>query len=112
MINVICLQNDAREFRKQVRFFIGDAARAHHANHAIMIADFRETLSDQLKSFFPVRRSEFPILSDERLHQTVRMMSKIECVPAFDAQKIIINAALIAIVAAHDLHAAIGAAHT
>src|SRR6516225_3775517 len=104
MIEVICLQNDAREFRKQVPLFVCDAARAHHANHAIVIADFRETLSDQLESFFPARRSEFPILPDEGMRQTVRMMSKIERVPAFDAQKIIINATLVAIVGANDFH--------
>src|SRR4051812_1666537 len=77
----------------------------------MLFAGFLEFLSNQLKRFFPCSRRQLPIFADQGLRQTIFMVSKIESVAALDTQEIPVDAALVAIVAAHNLHASLGAAH-
>src|SRR5207237_7386423 len=96
-----------RELLHQVVFLVGRARGADHADgaSALLIANFAELGRDQVKSFFPRGRFEPAILANKRLAQPVVRMREVEGVAALDAQEISIDAALVTIVAAHDLHA-------
>ena len=113
MIDIIRLQHHARELREQISFFVRGASRADHADRrsAILVANLGELLPDQLKRFFPGGRSQLAILANQRLRQPLFMIREIEGVAALDAEKISVDAALVAVVAAHNLHAGIGAPH-
>ena len=102
-----------RELLQQVIFFVGGAVRAHDPDRlpAMLLARFLKALSDQPKRFFPGGWRQLPILANERLGQAVFTVGEIESVAALDAEEIAVDAALVAIVSPHDLHAALGAAH-
>ena len=75
------------------------------------IANFGESLANHFKCFFPRRRRKLAILANQRLREAVFVVREIKSVAALDAEEIAIDAALVAIVAAHDFHAGVGAAH-
>src|ERR1700675_1885050 len=77
----------------------------------MLVANFAETPADQLERFFPRRRRQLAIVANERRRETFFVVGKIEAVAALDAEKVIVDAALVAIVAANDLHPSIAAAH-
>src|SRR5262249_39756833 len=64
---------------------------------------------DQLERFFPSRRSQLPLLADQRLRQSFFVACEIEGVPALNAEEIPVRAALVAVVSADDFHAGIRA---
>src|SRR6185312_1539024 len=102
------------ELLQQVILFVGSAVRAHDPDclPAMLLARFLEALPDQFKRLFPGGRRQLPILANQRLGQTVITVSEIESVAALDAKEIAVDATLVAIVSANDLHAGLGAAHT
>ena len=113
MVDVVGLQHHARELLQQVILFVGGAVRADDADRlpAMLLASFLEALSDQLKRLFPGGWRQLPILANQRLGQAVFVIGEIESVAALDAEEIAVDAALVAIVSAHNLHAGLGAAH-
>src|SRR5438270_1891678 len=106
MIDIISLQDDACKLLQRITFFVCSSVRAHDADglSALMIADIGKTFSDQRESFFPGGWSEAAILANEGLSDAVIVMCEIERVAALDAKEIAVDAALITIVAANDLH--------
>ncbi len=75
------------------------------------VATSRKLLADQLKGFFPGGGSQAAVFANQRLGKAVFMVGEIERVTALDAEEVAIDAALVAVVAAHDFHAGIGTAH-
>src|ERR1035437_8342952 len=112
MVDVIRLEYDAGKLRKQIIFFVGGAIRPNHADRAsaIAIANFAKPFSDQLKSFFPSRRCQLAVLANQRLGEALFVMREVESVAALDAEEIVIDPALVAIVAADDFHAGVATA--
>src|SRR6185503_4951203 len=114
VVDAICLQNCARELLQQVIFFVGGAIRADDPNGltTLLIADVGEVPSDQLKGFFPGGGEEASFFANERLGQAIFVIGKVKSVAALDAEEVAVDAAFVAVVAAHDFHAGVGAAHT
>src|SRR4029079_19382295 len=77
----------------------------------MFVTSFLEAFSDQGKRLFPCSRSELPIFANQRLSQAMFAIGKVESVAALDAEKIAVDATLVAIVSAHDFHAGFRAAH-
>src|SRR6266550_4600509 len=113
MIDVVRLQDDSSKLREQVAFFVRRTGRTDYTDTltAVFIANFCETLSDYAEGLFPGRWCQSAVLADERLGQAFCMVGEVEGVTALDAEEVVIDATLVAIVAAHDLHAGIGTAH-
>ena len=55
VVDVICSNRNAGELLQEVILFVGGAVRTENPNRlsAILIANLGESLSDQLKRFFP-----------------------------------------------------------
>src|SRR5271166_5176539 len=64
-----------------------------------------------LKRLFPGGRNKLAFALDERQLDSFLIVGEVERVTALNAKKITVDAALVAIVAAHNLHAGIGAAN-
>src|ERR1035437_6594000 len=113
MVDVIRLEYDAGKLRQKIIFFVGRAIRPNHADRvsAIAIANFAKPFSDQFKSFFPCGRRQLAVLANQRLGEALFVMRKVESVAALDAEEIVIDPALVAIVAADDFHAGVATAH-
>src|SRR6478609_10398927 len=60
-----------------------------------------------LNCFFPCGGRELAVFADERLAQAVFVIEIIERVAALDAQKIAVDSALVAVIAANNVHACI-----
>src|SRR4051794_3362730 len=106
VVDVIGFANHARELLQQIILFVRGATGTDNPNRlaAVCISSFRETFADQFESFFPCGWRQPSIFADERLLQAIWAIRKIKCVTSLDAEEIPINAALIAIVAADDVH--------
>src|SRR5208282_5715418 len=102
-------------------FFVGGAIRPDHADRAPaasilnsvanFVANVAKPFADQFKSFFPGRRRQLAVFANERLGEAFFVVRKVKCVAALDAEEIVIDPALVAIVPAHDLHAGVAAAN-
>src|SRR6266567_6378568 len=114
MIHVVWLQHDPGKLREQVILFIRRVIGADNANGvaAIAVANLGKALADQLKGLFPSRRRQLAVLADQRLGEAGVVVAKIKSITALDAEEIAVDPALVAIVAANNLHAGVGAAHT
>src|SRR6202142_3700440 len=77
----------------------------------MLITNFAETPANEFERFFPRRRCELAVLADERRREALFVVGKIETVAPLDAEKVIVDAALVAIVAANNFHAGIAAPH-
>src|SRR6185437_11872068 len=113
MVNIVRSQHHARELLQQVILFVGRASGTDHANRlaAVAIANFLELLSDEFEGFFPRRWNQAPALLHQGLHQAVFVLDEVECVTSLDAEEIAIDATLVAIISANNLHAGIRSAH-
>src|SRR5438552_8557068 len=87
--------------------------RREHSDRlpARLLANFLEAPSDQFKCLFPSRRHKLPVFAYQGLGKPVFVMGKVERITPLDAEKIAVNAALVAIISAHDLHPRLGAPH-
>ena len=114
MIDVVGLEDDPGELLEQVILLVGRPIRSDYADSAALAGfhRFPKALSYQLQRFFPGSRRQPPVLADKRLAEPVLMIGKIESVASLDAQEIAIDAALVAVIAAHNLRAGVRAAHT
>src|SRR5260370_9483627 len=114
VIHVVRLQTNSSELGKKVRMFVGSAIRSDYPNRrpAIAIANLRKLPSDQLKRFFPRRRSELAVLPDQRTRQPLFMIREIKSVTSLDAEEIAIRPALVAVIPAHNLHSSVSAGIT
>src|SRR6266568_7861722 len=114
MVNIVCFTYDASKFLQQVILFVGGAVRSDDSDSfpALHVPNLHKALSDQFESFFPGRWSESPILTDKRLLQTLFVISKIKGITALDAKEVPVDSALVTIIAADDLHPALGPPYT
>src|SRR5258708_2006694 len=112
MVNVIGAQDRSRKLLEQVVFFIGGAVGADHTNGlaAFGIQDFTQALADVGDSLFPCCGDQFAVASYQRVADTIFVIKEIEGIAALDAEKLAVDSALVAVVAAHNVHAGIGAA--
>src|SRR5258708_567106 len=112
MVDVVRSQNGAGEFLQQIVFFVGGAVGADHANRwpAFAVTNRAQPFADVIDRLFPGRRCELAVFSNQRLAQAVFMIHEIESVTAFDTEEVAIDPALVAVVAAHDVHPRIGPA--
>src|SRR5664279_3085938 len=112
VVNVVGAQNQPRELLQQVIFFVAGAVGANHADSGGAVAGqhLLELRCDQLQCLLPSRRNEFAFVLDEWLLDAVAAVGEVEGVPPLDAEEVAIDAALVAVVAAHNLHAGVGAA--
>jgi len=112
MVYIVRLQHHARKLRKQIGFLIRGPRRADHT-------DPRPASRSRISAkFFPISatllpsgRSEFAILPNQRLRQPFFMIRKIESVASLNTKKVTVRPALVAVIAAHNLHSCIGATH-
>src|SRR4051794_5203459 len=113
MVNVVGLQNDACELLQQVIFLVGSTARPENADGLapMTLQGFAEIPPHQLESFLPACRCELAIFADKRPGNALGAADKIKSITALDAEEVAVDAALIAVVTAHDFHAGIGAAN-
>src|SRR5262249_37714534 len=76
---------------------------------AITLHALLEAPGHSLKRLFPGCGNQAAIFANQRLGEPVFVVSEIEGVAALDAEKISIDAALVAVVTADDLHSSSGA---
>src|ERR1700675_4234131 len=114
MIDIIGLKHNPRKFRQQVIFFVGGAIRPNYSDRAAAagVAYFAKPSADRFESFFPGRRRKLAAFSNQRMCQALLVVREVEGITSLDAKKIAIDAALIAIVAAHNLCARLTLPHT
>src|SRR5215472_4315864 len=113
VVDVVGLKHQAGELLQQVVFFIGGPIRPDdtYSTATISVPHLGKAFSDQLKGFFPRRRHELPALADERLLDPLIIASEIEGIATLDTEKVPINPALVAIVAADNLHSGFRCPH-
>ena len=113
MIDVVGLQHHAGEFLQKIIFFVCRPVRANDANglSAVFVANFFELAPDQFERFFPGRGSQPAIFADQRLRHAVFVIGEVKSVTALDAEKIAVDAALVAVISANNFHAGIGTAY-
>src|SRR5262249_53113140 len=106
-------ENVARELLQEIVLFVGGAGGADDADGgaALRVADLLQAIGSSGERFFPTDGDETTVLADQRLAQSVFVGGEVEGVGSLDAEEVAVDAALIAIVAADDLHAVVGAAH-
>jgi len=115
MIDVVGAEHRAGKLLQQVGFFVRDAARADHAHRlaAARVANLTQLLTGKVQCLFPAHCLEFAIrLLHQRLRHAVFAVGKVKAVAALDAEKVSVQSALVAVVAAHNFHAVVGAPHT
>jgi hypothetical protein len=115
MVDIVGAEHGACELLQQIVLFVGSAVGADDANcaRALGIAHFLQLLRRMLERELPRRGGEATVcLADERLGKAVGMIGEVEGVAPLDAEEIFVDTALIAVVAAHNLRAVIGAADT
>src|SRR5258708_15744085 len=112
-VNVVCSQHRARKLLQQIVLFIRGAVGTNHADglSALGVADLTQAFAYMFNRFFPRSGLESAVLANQRMAQAVFVVKEIESIAAFDAEKVAINAALVAIIAANNVHAGIGATH-
>src|SRR5205823_8237768 len=113
MVNVIGAQCGAGKLLKYVILFISGAVGTDDANGAAAfeIANLLQPFGYMLQRFLPGGGNEVPIPANQRLTQPAGMIEEIKRVAALDAKEVAIDTTFIAIVAAQNVHAGIGAAN-
>src|ERR1700694_2058960 len=113
VIDVVGSQHRPRKLLQQVVLFISGAVGADHANGvaAFGIQNPTQALACVLNRLFPGCGSQLAVATDQGLADAVFVVEKVKSVTALDAEKVAIHPALVAVVAAYNVHAGIGAAH-
>src|SRR5581483_11037117 len=106
MINVIGSQRQPGELLQQVALFIAGAVGTDNPDRVLPTTGdcILELCRDQIESLFPSGGVELAIRLNQGLLQAVGMIGEIEGVASLDAEEVAVDAALVAIVAAHNLH--------
>src|SRR6516165_10839250 len=112
VVDIVCLQHQAGEFLQKIVFFVaGPIGTDYTAGRRTSRSSLFKPGCNQLKGLIPCRRNELAVALDQRTGDAPFMVGKVECIPPLDAQEIAVDAALVAIVAAHNLHSRIAAAN-
>src|SRR5690242_8757436 len=113
VVNVIGAEHQAGEFLQQIIFLVAGAGGADHADGlpTVLLADFLQTQGNVFVGLVISGGHMTTLFADERLLDAVIMIREIEGIAALDAKEIAVDAALVAVIAAHNLHARRGAAH-
>src|SRR5205807_2469393 len=113
MVNIVGAKDSAREFLQQVIFFVGGAVGADDADGpaTLAVTNLLEPVARMFQGLFPGCRNKFSIFADQGLAEPCGMIKKVESVTALDTEKVAIDSAFVAIIAADDVHSGIGAAN-
>ena len=106
MIDVVRAERGARELLQQIIFFVGGVVRADHAERvrAVLSRDLLRSVCATSASALPSETgSSLPLRANQRRLQALGMVREIESVAALDAEKLAVDAGVVAIVAANDL---------
>src|SRR6185437_10124152 len=100
MVNVVGAQHGASELLQQAILFVGGTVGADYTNglSAFAVADLAQTFARMINGFFPGDRDELAVFAHQRLPEPGGMIKKVKAVAAFDAEKITVDSALVAIV--------------
>ena len=96
------------------KILVCGAVGADHADSlaAAGVTDFAQLFAGVVERCLPANLGQLAIgLANEGLGQPFGVVGKVEGVAALDAEEISVDPALVAVVAANDLHAFVGAAH-
>src|SRR5438105_3103896 len=109
VVDIIGLKGYASELLQQIIFFVCVAVRSEYSYSlsTMLLANFLEAPPDQLECVLPRGRSQLSVLANQRLRDSISVLGKVERVTPFNAEKITIDATLVAIVATHDFHAGV-----
>ena len=103
MIDVVGAQSLPRKLRQEKILFVGGAIRSDHAKLAVARLGLAELGRDYFERLGPGNRLVTFFGAHHGRLQAVRVLSEIESVAAFHAEELIVDAAAVAVVAAHDL---------
>src|SRR5438270_7774307 len=114
MVDIVRAQYGTRELLQQIILFVRGAVRADHADRiaALSVANLFEAIRHMINGLLPGDWNQFAVATNQRLRDAILRVSEVEGIAALDAEEVTVDAALIAIVAAHDLHASGRPAHT
>ncbi len=114
VVDVVGAENGARELLQQVVFFVGGAVGADDADGrtAARVANFFQFAGGDADRVLPRGGFELALrVADERLREAVGALDEVEAETALGAEKVAVDAALVAIVGANDRGAVVGLAH-
>ena len=114
MIDVVGAENRARKLLQQVVLFVGGPVGADDADGraALAVADFFQLAGGQAQRMFPGRGFQLAFgIAHQRLGQALGAVDKVEAEAALGAEKVAVDAALVAVVGADNLRAVVGLAH-
>ena len=112
MVDIIGSQHQTRELLKQIILFVRGAVGTDNADciRAVASDDLAKVAGNGIDCFRPGDGNKPAIAAHHWLLDALGMVGEIEGVASLDAEKIAVDAALVAIVSAHDLNAAVAAA--
>src|SRR5579883_331383 len=113
MVNIVGAEHRTCEFLQQIIFFVRGAVRADNTDglSAFALTNFTEPLRSEINRLTPGGFFELAIgLADERFGQAFRAVGKVKGIAALDAEEVAVDAALVAVVSAHNFHSVIGTA--
>src|SRR5579862_8998129 len=104
MIDIVGAERGAGEAVEQIVFFVGGVIGADHADGGgpVRIADLLEASRNFFERVFPAGGFEFAVAANERLADSFRIVREIEAEASFAAEKLAVNAGMVAIVGAED----------
>ena len=112
MIDVVCPQHQARELLQQVVLFVGGAIRADDANRGRPSwSGLLELVAISSNACSQVAGTNLPSRLISGCRQALGIVREVEGVAALHTKEVAVDAALVAIVAANNLHAGIGATY-
>src|SRR3974390_1218942 len=113
VVDVVGPKHRACELLQQVVLFVaGTVGTNNSTDSGACRSRFLESTGDQLERLVPRRRNKLPVTFNQRARDALFMVGKIEGVASLDAQEVAVDSTLVAIVAAHDLHPGVRAAHS
>src|SRR5215472_7817403 len=113
VINVVGAQHGPRKLLQKVVLFVGRALRTNHGGGGGPgRSGFFVLGGNQLKRFVPRRGNELSIAFDQRPSNAIGTMREVEGITSLDAEEVAVDTALVAIIAADDLHACIRTTNT
>src|SRR5271165_206065 len=111
VINVIGTQHQPREFLQQIVFFVAGAVGTDDTNGSRPAIGqcHLELRGDELERLLPRRGYKLAFALDERQLNTVFVVGEVERITSLNAKEVAVDTTLVAVVAAHNLHACVRA---
>src|SRR6516225_1182345 len=105
MVDVVGTQGQPGKLLQQIALLVAGAIGPDDADR---IAGLFELRRYELNCLIPRRRHELAAALDQGTAEAARVIREVESVTSLDAEEVAVDAALVAIVTAHDVHAGIG----